>query len=91
MVAELILAAANVLVTPFSDAGFDFRDNSREQGLHLELGSSTHIKGRLLWQQRLLTVLLDELLPTLQTSSTSMWVISLLRSGVRGQMTKFAV
>lgn len=88
VVAELISAAANVLVVPFSDAGFDYRDSSAKRGLHLELGSSTHIKGRLLWQQRLLTVLLDELLPTVQASSNSVYVSFLSCSRVRGCVTR---
>ncbi len=42
-VAELIPAAAHVLVVPLYSMGFDLRNSSAEQGLHLQLGSSMRV------------------------------------------------
>lgn len=68
MGAGIIGAAGGVLEICFSNAGFDYRDSNTGRGLHLALGPSSNVRGRLLWQQRFLTVLLDELLPALQNS-----------------------
>ncbi|KAK9839922.1 hypothetical protein WJX74_000432 [Apatococcus lobatus] len=63
-------AAAGMLETCFSSQGFDHR-SMPGRGLHLTLGPSNHVQGRLLWQQRLLTVVLDELHPVLQAGPGS--------------------
>ena len=76
--AGMVSAAAGILATCFGDEGFDHRSGVLGKGLHLSLGPSSHVQGRLLWQQRFLTILLDELHAALQASLRSRYGLAQL-------------